>query len=378
MRWISLFSGAGCGDLGLHRAGDEIVAMVEWDKYASSVAKYNFPNVPIYSDVQQLDPNDLPDADGLIYSFPCQDLSRAGKQKGFKGKRSTLYEHAIRIIQHLRTRGLRYSLAENVVGLQTSNNGDDFARLINDLLNVRHNSIGWTILDSRYVGFSFSQDRRSEPRGIRQAVPQRRRRIFILGAFGDISGESIAEILSFKERCKGYINESQRKRKIEENASSFKGESSKVCKYINRGVDVYNGLETGETASTLTTAVGGMHGSGPKVAVSWNGDVTPKSSIDLCMTLRSQQGGEGVGVAYKEGIRRLTPIECERLQGLPDDFTKYGSNLRLDSNKWILDDGINEISDNQRYKILGNAITSHCTEWIARRIKEYEKKQRRT
>jgi DNA (cytosine-5)-methyltransferase 1 len=114
------------------------------------------------------------------------------------------------------------------------------------------------------------------------------------------------------------------------------------------------------------------------VAVSWNGDVTPKSSIDLCMTLRSQQGGEGVGVAYKEGIRRLTPIECERLQGLPDDFTKYGSNLRLDSNKWILDDGINEISDNQRYKILGNAITSHCTEWIARRIKEYEKKQRRT
>jgi len=372
MKWISLFSGAGCGDLGLHRAGHEVVAMVEWDKYASAVAKYNFPNIPLFADVQKLDPADLPDADGLIYSFPCQDLSIAGKGKGFKGNRSTLYEHAIRIIQHLRTRGLRYSLAENVVGLHTSNNGDDFARLINDLLNVGHNSIGWTILDSRYVGFSFPQSGGSNKRGVRQAVPQRRRRIFVLGAFGDISGESISKILSFRERGKGYLIEGEEKRKVREYASGIEGEPTEVGKYVSTGVDVYNGCHTGETASTLTTAVGGTHGSGPKIAVSWNGDTTPKSSINVCMTLRSQQGGEGVGVATKEGVRKITPIECERLQGLPDNFTKKGKKLKLDDNSWILENGTIDLSDNQRYKILGNAITSHCTEWIARRITNYE------
>ena len=377
MRWISLFSGGGCGDFGLHQAGHEVVAMVEWDQNASAVAKYNFPNVPVFSDIQKLNPADLPDADALIYSFPCQDLSKAGKRKGFEGNRSSLYEHAIRIIQHLRTRGLRYSVAENVVGLLSSNNGNDFARLIRDLLDVGHSSIGWTVLDSRYVGFSFSQDRGSESTGTRKAVPQRRRRIFVLGTFGDIGGEDISKILSFRERSKGYIIEGEGKRKVAEDAENTKDCPTQVGKYVSTGVDVYNGVETGEIAPTVTTGLMNFTASGPKIAVSWNGDPTPKSSVEICMTLRSQQGGEGVGVATQEGIRKVTPRECERLQGLPDDFTKYGKNLRLDGNQWIEEnEDIVTISDTQRYKILGNAITTNCTEWIARRISIYEKRRR--
>lgn len=372
MRWISLFSGAGCGDLGFHRAGHEVVAMVEWDKTASSVAKYNFPNTPIYSDIQDLDPAVLPDADGLIYSFPCQDLSQVGKRKGFEGERSSLYEHAIRIIQHLRTRGLRYSVAENVYGLLSSNNGNDFARLLRDLLNVGHSAVGWTILDSRYIGFSFPQGGGGEQRGFRKAVPQRRRRVFVLGTFGNIGGEDIGKILSFKERGKGYLIEGEGQRKIREDAYRVERSSAEVGRYISRGVDVYNGIETGEVAPTITTGLMNFTASGPKIAVSWNGDPTPKSSVEVCMTLRSQQGGEGVGVATLEGIRKVTPRECERLQGLPDDFTKHGIKLRLDDNRWISENGVTDICDTQRYKILGNAITANCTEWIARRIKIYE------
>ncbi len=373
MKWISLFSGAGCGDLGLHRAGHEIVAMVEWDKYAVAIAKKNFPHIPIYGDIQLLNPNDLPDADGIMYSFPCQDLSNAGKRQGFKGKKSSLYGHAIRIIQALRTRGLRYSLAENVIGLLSSNNGRDFERLIGDLLDVGHSSVGWTILDSRYIGFSFPQS--GGGRGERKAVPQRRRRVFVLGTFSDTPNQSIAEILSFSERRKGNIEEGEGEREVRHDAFSAEEAVTEDRKLDSTGVDIYNGVETGQTASTLTSGVGSPTASGPKLAVSWNGDTTPKSSVEICMTLRSQQGGEGVGVATEEYIRRLTPTECERLQGLPDGFTEVGVNVELDGNKWRSENIEIKLSDTQRYKILGNAITTNCTEWIGRRIKLYEKRK---
>ena len=78
-RWISMFSGAWCGDLGLHRAGHEIVAGIENDKQSAGVFAYNFPDVPLFSDIEKVDADDLPDADGVLYSFPCQDLSVAGQ-----------------------------------------------------------------------------------------------------------------------------------------------------------------------------------------------------------------------------------------------------------------------------------------------------------
>ena len=154
-RWISMFSGAGCGDLGLHRAGHEIVAGIENDKQSAGVFAYNFPDVPLFSDIEKVKASDLPDADGVLYSFPCQDLSLAGKRKGIDGERSNLYGEAIRIISDLKERGLILSLAENVAGLMSSGDKEDFARLIKDLSEVGHSEIGWTHLDSQHVAFSF-------------------------------------------------------------------------------------------------------------------------------------------------------------------------------------------------------------------------------
>ena len=315
-RWISMFAGAGCGDLGLHRAGHEVVAAIENDKQAAGVFAHNFPNVPIYSDIKKVMPEDLPDADGVIYSFPCQDLSVAGKRKGFDGERSTLYEEAVRIIQSLKDRGLRLSLAENVLGLLSSGGGSDFERLLLDLLEVGHTSVGWTVLDSQHVTFSFPQSGGANGRGVRRAVPQRRKRVFVLGTLGRLGGESIAEIFALKSRLSGHLEEGRSERqnasccsregftatsfgKYEQGCGTLRaagGDLGGESETIVAGADVYNGAETGDVAPTVTAATGGSNTSGPKVCC-WNGDTTPKAKEDISLTLRGQQGGEGIGVS---------------------------------------------------------------------------------
>ncbi|BAQ84572.1 DNA methyltransferase [uncultured Mediterranean phage uvMED] len=466
-RWISMFSGAGCGDLGLHRAGHEIVAGIENDKQAAGVFAYNFPDVPLFSDIEKVEASELPDADGVLYSFPCQDLSLAGKRKGIEGERSNLYGEAIRIISDLKERGLILSLAENVAGLMSSGDKDDFARLVKDLSEVGHREVGWTHLDSQHIAFSFPQDRGSDQRGIRRAVPQRRLRVFVLGTLVDLGAEAIEEIFTFKHRVSGHFEEGRKARKAGFVTTDAEKGTGVVCDQITsalqttcfdysradnfpmvaegpcyenhgqdsrikdtgelsptitkkagtggnnlpliaQGVDVYNGSESGDVSSTLTSATGISNGSGGKVCC-WNGDITPKGKEDVCLTLRAQQGGEGIGVAHAvalagksigrnkkcdtnglgvsdEGVqytltiadkhavahdlvvRRITPLEAERLQGLTDNFTKYREELELVDNRWIKKGKVIEVKDGPRYKMLGNGITAHVLEWIARRI----------
>ena len=154
-------------------------------------------------------------------------------------------------------------------------------------------------------------------------------------------------------------------------ARDFKGVGNQYFqegKVIVEGADVYNGDETGDVAPTVTAATGGSYTSGPKVCC-WNGDTTPKAKEDVSLTLRAQQGGEGIGVAAVNLIvRRITPMECERLQGLTDNFTQYREELELEDNRWIKTGKVVEVKDGPRYRMLGNGITAHVLEWIARRI----------
>ena len=171
---------------------------------------------------------------------------------------------------------------------------------------------------------------------------------------------------------------------------------------IAQGCDVYNGEETGDTAATVTSATGIANASGPKVmyetgqgywqegehsgclraegenrpsrpsnvVCSWNGDTTPKASEDVSVTLRSQQGGEGVGVASNLTVRRLTCRECERLQGFPDDWTLEKMELELEGNEWKATGKVVKQADGPRYRACGNAVTVTVAEWIGRRIGE--------
>lgn len=155
-----------------------------------------------------------------------------------------------------------------------------------------------------------------------------------------------------------------------------------------------------EVVSPTLNCMGG--GQREPSVVSWNGDTTPKASEDVSVTLRSQQGGEGVGVAHgcdlyncditgdksmtlkaavgnpsvnlptvlKENltVRRLTPIECERLQGFPDNWTSEKMEVVLEGNEWKATGKVLKQADGPRYKQMGNAITVNVGAWIGKQI----------
>ena len=422
-KFISLFAGVGGFDLGMEQAGHECVAQVEWDKNAAGVLKHRWPNVPLFCDVSKVSADDLPDADFITYGFPCQDLSVAGKREGLDGKRSGLFYEATRLIRELRSRGcgLRFAVAENVGGLFSADDGVALARCIRELLDSGACETGWRLVDSQYFG-----------------VAQRRKRVFIVSDFG---GESVDEILAITESLPGHPAPSR------EAGKGTAGDATESVGEGGRGyrMTAFGEYQDDETASCMKSRdykdATDLIAQEPSV-VSWNGDTTPKASEDVSVTLRSQQGGEGVGVAHGcdlyncditgdksmtlkaavgnpsvnlptvlqeakaftasdrsnkaawEGdisgtincqmnsessnlqmgvrenltVRRLTPIECERLQGFPDNWTSEKMELILEGNEWKATGKVVKQADGPRYKAMGNAVTVNVAEWIGKQI----------
>ena len=170
MRFVSLFAGVGGFDLGLERAGMECVGQVEIDKHASSVLATHWPEVPRHDDVTTA--KGWADEIGLVGNvdlvcggFPCQDVSVAGKRAGLAGKRTGLFWDALDFATHVKA---RWIMLENVAGLFSSNNGRDFAAVIGALRNAGFHYVEWRMFDSQFYG-----------------VPQRRRRVYIVGHIAD-------------------------------------------------------------------------------------------------------------------------------------------------------------------------------------------------
>ncbi len=194
---VSLFAGVGGFDLALERAGYKVVASVEWDKQAQKILEKQFPNSKIFGDIQgvtgeQLQAAGFNPTDGIITGgFPCQDLSVAGKRAGLAGSRSGLFWEICRLLDETRAQSF---ILENVPGLLSSNNGRDMAVVIEALVE-RGYRLAWRVLDAQYFG-----------------VPQRRRRVFIVGCLGD-NGRTPEEILAIAEGRAGYLAKSNEKRK---------------------------------------------------------------------------------------------------------------------------------------------------------------------
>jgi len=202
MKAVSLFAGVGGFDLALERSGVEVVASVEIDNKAQEVLRRRFPNSTIFGDVTEVTGEQLISAgfdpvDGIITGgFPCQDLSVAGKRAGLAGKRSGLFWEICRLLDETRTQNF---ILENVPGLLSSNNGRDMVVVIEALVQ-RGYRVGWRVLDAQYFG-----------------VPQRRRRVFIVGSLGD-SGRSPQEILNLRESRSRYFEASKQSGQVPSNA----------------------------------------------------------------------------------------------------------------------------------------------------------------
>lgn len=283
----------------------------------------------------------------LCGGFPCQDLSVAGKRAGLSAERSGLFFEFVRLIRELRDvtagRYPRFVVLENVPGLLSSNRGRDFAVVLQSLAESGALDIAWRILDSRWFG-----------------VPQRRRRVFVVADFG---GRCASEVLFEPEGCGGHPA-----------AGGAAGESAAGCAEAGFGEPVAAWDERNITskgnrsrvefgAPSPTLHQGGMSVLANPLGSGFRCDLDGDTYVPaVAPTLDAQDGrkwgsnqwvNRGKAIHQGQGVRRLTPIECERLQGFPDG--------------WTSPDGL-EVADSHRYRMLGNAVSVPVVEWIARRI----------
>ena len=214
---VSLFAGVGGFDLALERAGVNVVASVEIDTKAQGVLRKHFPNSTIFGDITEVTGEQLfaagfnPIGGIITGGFPCQDLSVAGKRAGLEGKRSGLFWEICRLLDETRTETF---ILENVPGLLSSNNGRDMAVVVEALVQ-RGYRIGWRVCDAQYFG-----------------VPQRRRRVFIVGCLGN-SGGSPEEILSIAQSRAGYLTQSKPTRK---NASRTAPDGTRTSSIVGSNI----------------------------------------------------------------------------------------------------------------------------------------------
>lgn len=376
MRYFSMFSGIGGFEIGIQRAysnkqssevikdgqgrdrdtneaGDNVlsasgsaplcIGFSEVDKYAISIYQKHFPNHKGYGDATKINTADLPDFDLLVGGFPCQAFSIAGKRAGFQDTRGTLFFEIARILTDKRPRNF---LLENVKGLLSHDNGKTFQTILKILTDIGY-YVEWQVLNSKDFG-----------------VPQNRERVFIVGYLGGTSRPQVFP-----------LGQSER-----ENVSS-KREVNQLNQPIHLNDRIYgkDGLSL-----TLNTMQGGRRQ--PKVMLSEHRTELGKQTRK---EFREKEGRDSTlrGKDHKEyrpnshelanclttgdrviekwvledmKIRRLTPTECERLQGFPDGWTEKGIDIK---------GNCVPISDTQRYKVLGNAITTNVVTEIMRRIK---------
>lgn len=156
MNVLDLFSGIGGFSLGLERAGMKTIAFCEYNEAAQRVLRKHWPDVPVYKDVRTLDGSQFRGTVNVVCGgFPCQDLSRAGRQDGIEGQRSNLYTEMLRIISECRP---EFAIFENVTNLLTGESGRWFAQFLYDLAAVGYDA-QWHCISASAVGAAHHRDR---------------------------------------------------------------------------------------------------------------------------------------------------------------------------------------------------------------------------
>jgi DNA (cytosine-5)-methyltransferase 1 len=337
-------------------------------------------------DITKIHGDQIEPVDCITFGSPCQGLSMAGKRLGFDDNRSVLFLDAARIIKEMRTatNGMypTFAVWENVPGAFSSNGGEDFRAVLEELARVEQPdvsiprpsgrggrwskagaisgdgwSLAWRQLDAQHWG-----------------VPQRRKRIALVADFG---GQRAAEILF--ERT-GVSRNSDESIKAWEATPGHSQASPSGCDRTSEKV-VYDarGNGDGRTCPTIT----GDHENRitDYTAIAIERKTFNEQSFshykesDKCSTLKAKAGNIGNGSecliaekAIRWIVRRLTPVECERLQGYPDDYTNIGDWTDSKGKK-------HKYADSPRYKALGNSIALPQWFWLVQRMRPYLKEK---
>lgn len=345
LTFLDFFAGVGGFRRGMEMAGHTCLGHCEIDKYANmSYKEIHQPREEEWfgTDIRRTNADELPRADVWCFGFPCQDISVAGKQLGFKGQRSSLFFTVTRLIRDSKEEDRpKYLFIENVKNLLSVNGGSDFLKLLIELDEIGYDA-EWQVLNSKNFG-----------------VPQNRERVFIIGHLRGRSGRKVFPI---------------------------GGESSKVVSQVGNIVDTGNfknpqrgRIYSPDGVSPALNCCGGG-GLEPKIVLQDRYGVLirnatkqgyleafPGDGIDLenlssktrrgrvqpqsCQTLNTSDTKGVLTQDYR--IRKLTSKECWRLQGWNDeDFEKAAK----------------VCSDSQLYKQAGNGVTVSVIYEIAKRL----------
>lgn len=315
VKYFSLFSGIGGFEAGIHKALSgrkaHCVGFSEIYPYAIKTYATHFPKHRNFGDITKIKAKQLPNFELLVGGFPCQSFSIAGERRGFDDPRGQMFHHIVRI---LRAKRPSCFILENVTGLLNHDGGRTFKVIIAALAAVGYR-VQWLVLDSQNHG-----------------VPQHRERVFIIGHHRSIAQPKIFPH-GFADIPTRATHQAKHRSGIQQ---LFEGG------YASKRIYGVNGVSPALVSSATTI---------PMIAVtnSSNREFGWRTiSPTLCagdfrnIKLVAEYSEKG----YKN-VRHLTPLEYERLQGFDDHWTAG-------------------LSDNQRYKCLGNAVTIPVIAWLVK------------
>jgi DNA (cytosine-5)-methyltransferase 1 len=370
---LDLFSGIGGFHLGFERAGFKVNSYFsEVDKHAVAVYQHQFKDSTYVGSVTDVRGADLPRIDLVTFGSPCQDFSQAGSRKGLTGDRSSLIAQAIRLIGECRP---RVFIWENVKGAFSSNDGADFAAILQAFVDIGGYRLEWQLLNTSWF------------------LPQNRERIYLVGHLAETRGDWGGVFpITKNDRVPTELNSYEEEQHGKEELSSVSARTIssatakmardqtyiKVKSATSTGYDIATEGDainlTAINSSTRRGRVGKQQAQTldtlceqavvtPKIigySRDAKGKVVDRHLKDEAGTIHTGSGGGGNTDQFVQDyrIRRLTPIECERLQGFPDNHTSKG----------IYDGEIKEMSNTQRYKQCGNAVTVDVVQAIAEKL----------
>lgn len=300
------------------------VGYSEIDKPAISVYERHFKGVKNYGDITKINTEQLPDFDCLVGGFPCQAFSIAGRRRGFEDTRGTLFFDLARI---LRAKRPRLFVFENVKGLLNHDGGRTFATIITTITELGYDA-QWQVINSKDFG-----------------VPQNRERIIIVGHLAGTPRPEVFPLDGTKGKGIARLNNP---RHSTDRVYDQSGASPAISTMQGGGRQPY--IKVAEaTKKGYAEAVAGQ-----AINLKHMNSKTRRGRVsDVSPTLEASQQIHTLTAGME--IRRLTPLECERLQAFPDDWTKY-------------DDMGNAVSDTQRYKMCGNAVTTNVIQAVFEKI----------
>lgn len=337
MKYISTFSGIEAATVAWEPLGWKPVAFCEIDKFPSAVLAHRFPDVPNFGDITKVDWSGYSGAvDVVVGGSPCQSFSIAGKREGLGGESGLMFEY-IRCVREVRP---RWFVWENVPGALSSEGGEAFRCLLASMDDLGY-GLAWRVLDAQFFG-----------------VAQRRRRVFLVGSLGN---ERSADVLFEPDGLRwDHPSGRDKRQELTSGVGSGVGTSRTLLVRCGKEGGGKGALVQNDVSATLSCS---------NVQTLFQSTVYRQGSFAQYVegefgTLKASGGDLGGGsetlvVPESYIVRKLTPRECERLQGFPDDWTRIPWKGKP----------AEECPDGPRYKAIGNSMAVPVMRWIGERIR---------